>query len=113
MTVAPSAPAAGEAKRRRVAFVVLVLSTIVYAVSLPFAVVVALMSPIAFRAGASPASWAYLGGALGYLLLVVVTLVLAWVLYRRRRHRACLVVLLLPLVGAPILAVVAALALGR
>ena len=106
-------PAAGGGRRRPWTLVVLVGATIVYIVSLPFAVVAALMSPMAFDSGQSPAAWAYLGGALSYPLLVVAALIAAWVLYRRRRHRACLVVLLVPLVGAPLLAGVAALTLGR
>lgn len=106
-------PQATGGTRRPWTLVVLVAATIVYVSSLPFAVVAALFSPMAFDSGASPAAWAYLGGALSYPLLVVAALITAWLLYRRRRHRACLVVLLVPLVGAPLLAVVAALALGR
>ena len=107
-------PATTSDKRRRpLTLVVLVIATVVYLLTLPFAVVAALMSPMAFDSGQSPAAWAYLGGALSYPVLVVATLLAAWLLYRRRRYRACLSVLLVPLVGAPLVAGAAALVLGR
>src|SRR5689334_4442710 len=93
-------PTEGEGRvRRPVALVVLVLASTIYGSSLPFAVVASLMSPVAFHGGQSPVAWAYLGGALSYPILVVTTLVAGWLLYRRQRYRAALVVLLVPLLG--------------
>ncbi len=106
-------PAATGAKGRSRTLVALILATAVYGVSLPFAVVAALFSPMAFDSGESPAAWAYLGGALSYPLLVVTALIAAWLLYARRRHRPCLLVLLVPLLGTPLLAALAAFTLGR
>ena len=103
----------GDKRRRPLTLVVLVVATAIYLLTLPFALAAALMSPMAFDSGESPAAWAYLGGALSYPVLVVATLIAAWLLYRRRRHRGCLVVLLVPLVGAPLVAGAAALAFGR
>jgi len=93
--------------------VALVVATCVYALRLPLAVLAALVSPMAFDSGDSPAAWVYLGLALSYPVLVIAALIAAWLLYRRRRYRASLVVLLLPLLGAPLLAAVAAVTLGR
>jgi hypothetical protein len=99
--------------QRRLALVALVVATVIYGISLPFAGLAAMMSPLAFGDGATPASWAFLGGAISYPLLVIGSLVSAWVLYRRRRHRASMIALLAPIVGAPLCAGVAALVLGR
>jgi hypothetical protein len=105
--------AAGGRRRRPLTLVALIAATAVYVLSLPFAVVAALMSPMAFDSGQSPAAWAYLGGALSYPIWVVAGLVSAWLFYRRRRERASMVALLLPLLGSPLVAVAAALLLGR
>ncbi len=105
-------PAAEGGTRRPWTLVVLVVATAIYAVTLPFALVSALVSPVVFDSD-SPAVWAYVGGVLSYPVLVVVSLIAAWALYRASRHRACLVVLLIPLVGAPLLAAFAALTFGR
>lgn len=105
--------ATGGRGRRPLTLVVLVVATVLYLLSLPFAVVAALMSPMAFDSGQSPAAWAYLGGALSYPLLVVAALIASWLLYRRRRHRGCLVVLLAPLIVTPLVAGASALAFGR
>jgi hypothetical protein len=104
---------AADKRRRRVALVVLVVGTALYLVSLPFALVAAIMAPMAFDSGESPAAWAYLAGVLAYLFLVVVALLSGWLLFRRRRHRAAMAVLLLPPLGAPLVAATAALTLGR
>ena len=106
-------PAAGGGSRRPWTLVVLCAATVIYVITLPFALVSALVSPVVFDSGASPAAWAYVGGVLSYPVLVVVSLIAAWLLYRRRRHRACLVLLLVPLVGAPLLALLTALLWGR
>ena len=103
-----------SARRRRPwTFVALLGATVVYVVSLPFAILAAMMSPMAFDSGESPAAWALLGAALGYPFLAVATVIVAWVFYARGRYRAALLVLLVPLLGTPLIATAAALTLGR
>ena len=109
----PEPAARSDKGQRRLALVVLVVASVVYGITLPFAGLAALMSPMAFDSGASPASWAFLGGAVSYPLFVVGSVTAAWFLYRRRRHRASMIVLLAPVVGAPLCAGIAALVLGR
>ena len=106
-------PTDDHKRRRRWALAVLVPATLIYLLTLPLGVIAALMSPMAFDSGQSPAAWAYLAGALAYLLLVVVALVGAWLLFRRASYRAAMLVLLLPLLGTPLVAAAAALTLGR
>lgn len=103
----------GDKQQRRLAMVVLVLATVIYAVTLPFAAMAALMMPMAFDSGESPVAWAYLGAAICYPLLVVVTLIACWVLFGRQRYRGAMIVLLLPLLGTPLAAGIAALTHAR
>lgn len=105
-------PQAAGGTRRPWTLVVLVVATAIYAVTLPFAIVSAVVTPWALDSD-SPVVWAYLGGALSYPVLVVVSLLGGWALYRAQRYRACLVVLLIPLIGSPLLAAFAALTFGR
>jgi hypothetical protein len=104
--------AAGGGRRRPWPLVVLFGATVIYGLTLPFAIVSAVVTPFALDSD-SPAVWAYLGGVLSYPVLVVVSLLAGWTLYRARRYRASLLVLLIPLLGSPLLAAFAALTLGR
>jgi hypothetical protein len=106
-------PADDDKRRRRWALAVLVPATVIYLLSLPLGVAAALMAPMAFDSGQSPAAWAYLAGSLAYLFLVVTALISAWLLFRRARYRAAMLVLLLPPLGTPVVAGAAAVALGR
>ena len=106
-------PSGVDKRQRRVARLVLIAGSLVYLLSLPPAVMAAFMSPMAFDSGESPGAWAFLAGCVAYPLLVVAALIAAWVLFARQRHRAAMFSLLLPVVGTPVAAGVAAVTLGR
>ncbi len=108
--------AEGETRRRRLALWVLLGSTVVYGLALPLAVALLLMSPFLFVSaphGDSPAAWAYLGGALGYLVLAVATVVTGWVLFRLRRYRMAVAVQVVPLLATPLAAALTQRVFGR
>lgn len=73
--------------------------SLLFGVSLLPALGACMMSPMLFDAGESTAAWTMLALVLSYPLLVIISLPLAWILYRRQSYRAALGVSFLPLIS--------------
>ena len=84
-------------KRRGTTRVLLIVATVLYGLSLLPAAVMVLMSPMMFDAGESPEAWTMFGFVVGYPVIVLLTLVVAWVLFAKKKYRAALIVSLLPI----------------
>lgn len=84
-------------KGRGTTKVLLIIATVLYALSLLPAGMLVITSPMIFDAGESPKLWTIFGLVVGYPVLVLLTLVVAWVLFVKKKYRAALIVSLLPI----------------
>jgi hypothetical protein len=98
--MATAEPSSG---RRRTVQVVLIVATVLYAVSLLPWAAVAMMSPMAFDAGYSREAAFLVSCLLAYPVLVLIALVGGWICYAKRKHTAAIVFFLLPLADVLVL----------
>ena len=96
MTIAQPVQRVPE-KRRGTTRVLLIVVTVLYVLSLLPAGMLVITSPMIFDAGESPKLWTIFGLVVGYPVLVLLTLVVAWVLFVKKKYRAALIVSLLPI----------------
>lgn len=89
--------------RRRTVQIILIVATVLYAVSLLPWAAVAMMSPMAFDAGYSREAAFLVSCVLAYPVLVLIALVGGWLCYAKRKHTAARVFLLLPLLDGLVL----------
>jgi hypothetical protein len=98
-------PAPMPASRRQGVLVYLIVATILFGLSLIPASVGALMSLMAFDSGPSRMAWIVVSLAWAYPVLVIVGLLLAWIFYSLKAHRAAIACSLLPLLDFVAIAV--------
>lgn len=98
-------PASTPAPRRQGALAYLIFATIVFGLSAIPAAVGAMMSLMAFDTGPSRMAWTFVILAWGYPALVILGLLLAWIFYAAKAHRAAIACTLLPLLDVAAFAV--------
>ena len=108
MTIAQPVQPVPE-KGRGTTKVLLIVATVLYGLSLLPAAMMVLMSPMMFDSGESPKLWTIFGLVVGYPVLVLLTLVVAWVLFVKKKYRAALIVSLLPILEVVVGAIIVAL----
>lgn len=98
-------PASTPASRRQGVLAYLIVATILFGLSLIPAAVGSLMSLMAFDTGPSRMAWTWVILVWAYPALVILGLLLAWILYAARAHRAAIACTLLPLLDVVAFAV--------
>ena len=90
----PSKP--GRAPRPRSMKIFMIIMTILWLLALLPAGAFALMSPFAFDQGTSDAAWRVFVGLIGAPFALLLSLLVAWVLFAARLYKAAVVVMLFP-----------------
>lgn len=98
-------PAPTPVSRRQAVLTYLIVATILFGLSLIPASVGALMSLMAFDTGPSRIAWTMVSLAWAYPALVILGLLLAWIFYAVKAHRAAIACSLLPLLDFVAIAV--------
>jgi ABC-type sulfate transport system permease subunit len=84
-------------------FWALVASTLLYLLALPFAAMMAMMSPMASDSRANAETHLFIATAMTLPFALVLSPALAWIAYRLRWNGAAGLLILLPLAWAPVL----------
>lgn len=90
-------PASTPVSRRQGVLTYLIVATILFGLSLLPAAVGAMMSLMAFDTGPSRMAWTFVILVWAYPALVILGLLLAWIFYAAKAHRAAIACSLLPL----------------
>lgn len=94
-----SLSAAGSSRRKSRTKIYLIVVTVLYLLSLVPAALAIMMTPFAFDQGSTPEAWALVTKILVYPLVVVVTIIGAWILYRLKLFWVAIGWSLLPVVN--------------
>jgi hypothetical protein len=100
----PTQTAPPPARRSRGVLIYLIIATVVFGLSLLPAAMAVIMSPMAFDAGESRQVWTLVLLLWAYPVLVILSLLAAWILFAVRAHRTAIAVSLLPLLDGIVLA---------
>ncbi len=98
---------ARRSRTRRRTRIALIVSTLLWILALLPAGAFALMSPFAFDSGTSDAAWRVFIGLIGMPFVLVLSTVIAWVMYALKWHAAAIVAALLPVVYFVVFLIVA------
>lgn len=92
-------PVTGNSRRKRRTKIYLIVMTILYLLSLVPAAMAITLTPFAFDEGATPEAWALVTKILVYPLVVIVSIVGFWILYRLSWFWVAIAWSLLPVVN--------------
>jgi hypothetical protein len=92
-------PVSGNSRRKRRTKIYLIVTTILYLLSLVPAALAIMMTPFAFDEGATPEAWALVTKILVYPLVVIISVVGSWIFYRLSWFWVAIAWSLLPIVN--------------
>ena len=96
-----SAPVTDRGKK--VALWVLVLANVLFVVSLVPAGIMIMFSPMAFDAGPRASTWIFVITLLAYPVVVLITIIAAWISFGRRAYRLAMWLTALPVIHVIVL----------
>jgi hypothetical protein len=98
MSSEPGSTRQKQAHRQRRTRTVLIVLTVTWVLALFPAGAFALMSPFAFDSGTSEGAWRVFIGLIGMPVVLVLSTLIAWVLFGLKKYTAAIVLVLAPLV---------------
>jgi ABC-type polysaccharide/polyol phosphate export permease len=85
------------AKPPRTHLVTMIVATALYGAALPFAVTLAIFSPMASDGGVNPGVWTFIVSMMTLPIAIVLALILGWIFFATRLARLMWVAILFPL----------------
>jgi len=91
--------------RKKIALCILIPATLLFLASLFPAGMMILFSPMAFDAGVKPGLWAFVITLLAYPVVVLMTIIAAWISFARQAYRLAMWLNVLPILHLLVLVV--------